>query len=131
MRRTGRDFRVDLRATIKATMCPEINRCENYGPVPKTEPMPFINGRVSKLRVDHGESVMERRSGEAGRVFLMAAPALDPKPSLSKHYVAQHASSRLRVFGDLKAAVSGRHFEMIQWGRGLRYVVITIHQSGR
>ena len=31
---TCRDSRAGLQATSKATMCPEINRYENYGPVP-------------------------------------------------------------------------------------------------
>ena len=31
------DFQARQGATIKATMCPEINSYENYGPVPKTD----------------------------------------------------------------------------------------------
>ena len=51
MRRTGRDFWAGLRATIKATICPEINRCENYGPVPKTEQRPIVCRRGGQLEL--------------------------------------------------------------------------------
>jgi len=39
-----------LQATSKATMCPEINGYENYGPVPKAEPMLVVEGHGGRSR---------------------------------------------------------------------------------
>src|SRR5262249_40832822 len=43
------DFRTGQGATSKATMCPEINRYENYGPVPKAEPIVYYAGFAANL----------------------------------------------------------------------------------
>jgi hypothetical protein len=50
LRITGRGFLAGLRATSKATMCPEINRYEDYGPLPKTDPMLIVVGRSGESK---------------------------------------------------------------------------------
>ena len=48
-------FRARQGATSKATMCPEINSYENYGPVPKTEPCrPSIAGKSRQSKIGPG-----------------------------------------------------------------------------
>jgi hypothetical protein len=61
------DFQAGHRATSKATMCPEINRYDNYGPVPKKVRLELP--QVPPARVSHlntcRESFCERATGRA------------------------------------------------------------------